>query len=84
MGKTNPLNDQDLEDFIQLQKNFKDSALSWSIDISNIDHGTRDLSVKNPNKNVGVLHQSPEKIIREIEELDLQNRSIINQIKELL
>lgn len=84
MGKTNPLNDQDLEDFIQLQKSFKDSALSWSIDISNIDQGTWDLSVKNPNKNVGVIHQSPEKIIREIEELDLQNRLIINQIKELL
>lgn len=48
MGKTNPLNDKDMEDFKTLQKDKKDSQNSWTLNISNIDEITYDLSVKNP------------------------------------
>src|SRR5215217_2652873 len=34
LGKTNPLNDADLKEFIELQKTFADSPKSWSVDIS--------------------------------------------------
>jgi type I restriction enzyme M protein len=34
MGKTNPLNDDDLAEFVELQKTFADSPKSWSVDIS--------------------------------------------------
>ena len=34
MGKTNPLNDADLVDFIELQKTFADSPKSWSVDVA--------------------------------------------------
>ncbi|MGV0952569.1 MAG: HsdM family class I SAM-dependent methyltransferase, partial [Azonexus sp.] len=49
MGKTNPLNDADLSEFIELQKTFADSDKSWSIDAAQIDAVNHDLSVKNPN-----------------------------------
>ncbi len=84
MGKTNPLNEKDLEDFIALQKNFKDSDLSWSVDVSTINDKIWDLSVKNPNRNDEVIHRSPADIIAEIETLDSANQEILNRIKALL
>ena len=50
LGKTNPLNENDLEEFVELQKSFADSENSWSVDAKNIDSNTFDLSVKNLNK----------------------------------
>jgi type I restriction enzyme M protein len=84
MGKTNPLNDKDLEEFIELQKKFKDSDLSWSIDMSSINKENWDLSVKNPNMNDEVIHKSPEELIKELEEIDAENNKILNRIKSLL
>jgi type I restriction enzyme M protein len=84
MGKTNPLNDKDLEEFIDLQKKSKDSDLSWSVDISKVNQKTWDLSVRNPNGNDEVIHRSPIEIITEIEALDAENQAILNRIKELL
>jgi type I restriction enzyme M protein len=84
LGKTNPLNDKDLEDFIELQKKFKDSDLSWLIDVSNIDQKEWNLSVRNPNGNDEVIHRSPAEIITEIETLDVENQAILERIKELL
>jgi type I restriction enzyme M protein len=49
MGKTNPLNDADLAEFVELQKTFADSPKSWSVDVGAGDTATFDLSVKNPN-----------------------------------
>ena len=37
LGKTNPLNDNDLKEFVELQANFTDSKLSWSIDTNEIE-----------------------------------------------
>src|SRR5436190_1339447 len=56
LGKTNPLNDDDLADFVQLQKKFADSPKSWTVDAKTIDKETFDLSVKNPNGNDEVTH----------------------------
>ena len=84
MGKTNPLNDKDLEEFIDLQKKFKDSDLSWSVDISSINPATWDLSVKNPNGNDEVIHRSPSEIIADIEALDKKNQAILTNLKDLV
>jgi type I restriction enzyme M protein len=84
MGKTNPLNEDDLEEFIELQKNFSESALSWSVDVSTINPESWDLSVRNPNGNEEVVHSSPAEIIAEIEALDNENQLILQRIKELL
>ncbi|MDC1341380.1 type I restriction-modification system subunit M [Oceanospirillaceae bacterium] len=84
MGKTNPLNDKDLKDFICQQKTLADSEQSWSIDVSDIDQSTWDLSVKNPNKNDEVILREPSVIIEEIMALDKESEAILGSIRELL
>jgi len=49
LGKTNPLNEKDLADFVELQKSKAESENSWSLNIADIDQATFDLSAKNPN-----------------------------------
>jgi len=84
MGKTNPLNDKDLKDFISQQKTFADTEQSWSIDVADIDQSTWDLSVKNPNKNDEVVLREPSEIIEEIMALDKESEAILGSIRELL
>jgi len=84
MGKTNPLNEKDLEEFIELQKKSKDSDLSWSVDVSTVNQETWDLSVKNPNAKDELIHRTPTEIIFEIEELDVEYQEILQRIKSLL
>jgi type I restriction enzyme M protein len=84
MGKTNPLNDQDLEDFVKLQNKFTDSDLSWTVDVSTVNKDTWDLSVKNPKGNGEVIHRLPTEIIAEIEALSNENQAILERIRLLL
>src|ERR1700693_4369115 len=84
LGKTNPLNDDDLAEFVKLQKTFTDSPKSWSVDAKNIDPSTFDLSVKNPNGGEEVKHRSPQKIMDEIAALDAESAEVLGNIKALL
>jgi type I restriction enzyme M protein len=84
LGKTNPLNEKDLEDFVTLQKNFAESENSWSIDVKNVDIKFYDLSCKNPNKREEASLRSPEEILAQIEILDEETNDILNQIRELI
>ncbi|MEG2155775.1 MAG: N-6 DNA methylase, partial [Burkholderiaceae bacterium] len=65
LGKTNPLNDEDLADFVAQQKRFADTPKSWSIERAGIDTATYDLSVKNPNGGEEVALRSPQEILDE-------------------
>ena len=84
LGKTNPLNDNDLAEFIELQKTRADSPRSWSIDVANVDKSTFDLSVKNPNNGNDVKHRSPKKILDEIVALDAESAKVLQTIRGLL
>jgi type I restriction enzyme M protein len=84
MGKTNPLNDDDLAEFVQLQKTKVDSPKSWSVDAKTIDQATFDLSVKNPNGGEEVAHRTPVDIIDEIAALDAESAEVLVNIKALL
>jgi type I restriction enzyme M protein len=84
MGKTNPLNDDDLADFLELQKTKADSDRSWSIDASMIDAATFDLSVKNPNGDEEIVYRSPDEIMDEIAALDSESLEVLGNIKALL
>ena len=84
MGKTNPLNDDDLAEFVELQKAFADSPKSWSVEASGIDQTTFDLSVKNPDGGEEVIHRSPQDIMDEIAALDLESAEVLGNIKALL
>jgi type I restriction enzyme M protein len=84
MGKTNPLNDDDLKEFVVLQKTFADSPKSWSVDAASIDQTTYDLSVKNPNGGEEITHRRPQEIIDEIGELDAESAEVMANIRKLL
>ena len=84
LGKTNPLNDADLAEFIKLQKTFADSPKSWSVNAKSIDRTTFDLSVKNPNGGEEVMHCSPEEIMDEIAALDAESMKVLKSIRGLL
>jgi len=84
MGKTNPLNDADLADFIELQSRFADSPKSWSVDVSTIDQSTFDLSVKNPDGGEVVVHRTPLDIMDEIAALDVESAEVLAKIRVLL
>ena len=84
MGKTNPLNDKDMTEFLELQKSFADSDNSWTIDIDDVDTSNYDLSVKNPNVDDEVVLRSPTEILDEIEKLDEESREILMKIRALL
>jgi type I restriction enzyme M protein len=84
MGKTNPLNDSDLAEFVKLQKPFADSPKSWSVDAKSIDPTTFDLSVKNPNGGEVVTHRCPEEIMDEIAALDTKSAELLQTIRGLL
>jgi type I restriction enzyme M protein len=84
LGKTNPLNDDDLKDFVALQKTFADSPKSWTVDAKTIDQTTFDLSVKNPNGGEEVKHRRPEAIMDEIAALDAESAEVLGNIRALL
>jgi type I restriction enzyme M protein len=83
MGKTNPLNDADLAEFVSLQSTFADSAKSWSVDVESVNATTFDLSVKNPTVGEVVAHRSPQAIMDEIAALDAEAAGVLASIREL-
>jgi len=91
LGKTNPLNEKDLAEFVELQKlalsgagGTADSDNSWSVDIKDIEQSTFDLSVKNPNNNKETVLREPAEILEEMKALDNESEAILNIIKDLL
>jgi type I restriction enzyme M protein len=84
MGKTNPLNDKDMETFVNQQKTKPETEQSWNLKVADIDETTFDLSVKNPNTPEEAALRSPEEILDEMVYLDKETKSILNAIKELI
>lgn len=84
LGKTNPLNENDLSEFVELQKTKADSDNSWTVNVADINTDTYDLSVKNPNKKEEAPLREPQEILEEISELDKESAEILKGIKGLL
>ncbi len=84
MGKTNPLNQKDMTEFVQMSKTHEQSDNSWLIDVADIDKDKYDLTVKNPNTIEEVDNRTPQEIIAEIEKLDAKASEALKAIKELL
>ncbi|MFA6039347.1 MAG: N-6 DNA methylase [Candidatus Peribacteraceae bacterium] len=80
LGKTNPLNEIDLEEFVQLQKTKADSANSWSVDVADIDQSTFDLSAKNPNGGGEAVLRDPKEILEEMKHLDMESANLLQVI----
>ena len=84
MGKTNPLNDKDMAEFIELEKTKPESEKSWNLCLADINEDTYDLSVKNPNLPEEAPLREPKEILNEMESLDSETNSILKSIKDLL
>ncbi len=86
LGKTNPLNDNDMADFItqQAKKTRPETERSWTVKIADIDPETCDLSVKNPNTPEEAPLRSPKEILKEMAKLDKETSAILDKIGELI
>jgi type I restriction enzyme M protein len=84
MGKTNALNDDDLAEFVNLQKKKSETPKSWSVDVATLNQDTFDLSTRNPNAPGDAPLVTPEAILAEIAELDAESAEVLKGIKALL
>ena len=67
-----------------MQKTFADSEQSWTVDAGDVDQGTFDLSVKNPNTPEEAPIRSPEEILDEIKALDAEVAEVLDGIRGML
>jgi type I restriction enzyme M protein len=84
MGKTNPLTDNDLSEFVDLQQRKPQTGKSWTLDITAVDSNTYDLSVKNPNEPETAVHRNPQEILDEIAALDAESAEVLTSIRALI
>jgi len=84
MGKTTPLNDADLADFLAKQAEFADGPNCWSVAANSLDAATFDLTVRNPNAPEVEALRSPLEILDEIARLDSESAEVLVRIRELL
>ena len=84
MGKTNPLNERDMAEFVEMAKTQQLGDDSWLVDVATVNKDTWDLTVNNPNRVEEVDNRTPQEIIAEIEQLDVQAADALAAIKELL
>jgi type I restriction enzyme M protein len=80
LGKTEPLNEKDLAEFVKLQKTKANSKNSWSINVVDVNQETFDLSVKNPNGGDKATLRDPKEILDAMKSLDKENENILNNI----
>lgn len=91
LGKTNPLNENDLAEFLELFEKRRnaaegpETANSWNIDGRKVAELVEaDLSVKNPNTPEAAPLRKPQAILEEIKALDEESAEILNSISELI
>ena len=84
LGKTNPLADADLAEFVELQASFADGPKSWTVARADLDDETADLSVKNPNAPEEAPLRAPEEIIDDMLARDAETAAILEDIRGML
>ena len=82
IGKNNPLNLHDLDEFRNLKKD-TESKNTWTLNINDINQETFDLGVINPNIEEEVLLE-PSEILKEIEKLEKESTELLKQIKKFI
>ncbi|MBI9069605.1 MAG: N-6 DNA methylase [Salinivirgaceae bacterium] len=84
LGKGQPLSENDLADFIKLQKTKAESENSWSVNISSLNEKDLDLSAKNPNTPEEAPLREPSVILEDMKALDAESIEIMNKINSLI
>lgn len=84
LGKTDPLNDDDLAEFVEMQGTRPESEKSWTASVGALDPQTLDLSPKNPNRPDEADTRTPAEILDEIEALDAEAAEVLASVRSLL
>jgi type I restriction enzyme M protein len=84
LGKTNPLNDDDLAEFVRLQKTKATGGKSWTVEVVDVDEATCDLSVKNPHAPEVAPQRTPRQIIDDMLARDLETAALLKQVRGML
>lgn len=84
LGKTSPLNDDDMAEFVALKRGFVTGPKSWVVDVGDVDPATCDLSVRNPNAPQAEALRAPSAIIDAILARDAETAEILERIRGLL
>jgi type I restriction enzyme M protein len=84
LGKTNPLNEADLAEFLSVQPAKQDTELSWSLDISEVDKTTFDIGVRNPNRKLEQEHRDASEILDELIALEEESTEILHRLRGMV
>ena len=84
LGKTNPLNDADLAEFVRMQKTRAVGEKSWIVDVADVDAATCDLSAKNPHTPEAAPQRSPQQIIDDMLARDAETAKLLAQVRAML
>lgn len=80
LGKTNPLNIRDFDDFLAKYKTRETSENSWTVSIDDINKVTHDLSIKNPHEPEVEAQKTPAEILGDIKRLDQEIADTLESI----
>ena len=84
LGKTDPLNDDDMAEFIALQYTKPTTEQSWTISVENVKSNGYKLFAKNPSKpDINSEIREPEEILDEISLIYNENVTLLQEIIEL-
>ena len=84
LGKTNPLHDDDLKEFVELQASRADSDKSWVVAVDTLDQETFDLSLRNPNAPEEAPLREPAEIIEAMLARDAETAQMLEEIRGML
>jgi type I restriction enzyme M protein len=84
LGKTNPLNESDMAEFVRFQANKIISENSWELKMASVNTETYDLGIKNPNKKEEATRRQPQEILEIMKALDEESADILNSILEII
>lgn len=84
LGKTNPLTEKDLAEFISSAEKQLPTENSWKVSIDSINKDSWDLKPKNPNKEVDNEVRTISEILTEIKFLDSEVAEAMARIEESL
>jgi len=84
IGKTKPLSEDDLNDFVNFSKTQELSKNSWLLEPEKINQTTYDLSVKNPNQIEEDDKRTVNEVISEINNLEDEFKKTMKEIKDLI
>lgn len=78
------LRDDELAEFLELQKTKADSPKSWTVQRSDIDADMVDMSVKNPFAPEEAPLRAPAEIVEDMLARDAETAAILDEIRGML